>query len=257
MADVHRTAIVEEGAELGVNVEIGPYSVIGPHVEVGEGSHVMSHVVLEGWTTIGRECTVFPFAAVGTQTQDLKYKGAKTFVKIGDGTTLREYVTVNSGTNEGETTSVGSHCHIMAYCHVAHGCHVGDAAIMVNYSALAGHVVVEPQAVLGGLTGVHQFVKIGRLCMVGGFTRVTQDCPPFMLVEGNPAKVRGVNTIGLKRANVHSDAQRLLKEACRILCRRKLSTRQALDVIRRDLETCPEVEALAAFVESSKRGIIK
>ena len=257
MTSVHPTAVVADGAELGADVEIGPYSVVGPNCSIGDGTRLMSHVVLDGFTKIGRECAVFPFACIGTRTQDLKFKGGKTFVEIGDRTTLREYVTVNSGTNEGEVTSIGSDCHIMAYSHVAHACRVGNEVIMANCATLAGEIEVEDQAILGGLSAVHQFVRIGRLCMIGGCTKITQDCPPFMIVDGNPASVRGVNVVGLERRNVDPEARKLLKQVYRLLYREGLSTSQAVEKIRAEVPGSPEVNHMVLFIENSGRGIIK
>jgi UDP-N-acetylglucosamine acyltransferase len=257
MTQVHPSAVVDPAARLGENVEVGPYCVIGPNVTVGDGTRLMSHVVVDGRTTIGKECTIFPFACLGTQTQDLKFKGAATFVEIGDKTTLREYVTVNSGTNEGEVTRVGSGCHIMAYCHVAHACRVGDGVIMANCATLAGEVEVEDRAILGGLSAVHQFCRIGTMCMVGGCTKITQDCPPYMMIDGNPATVHGLNIIGLKRRGVPLEVVGRMKEAHRLLYRQDLSTSQALEQIETTVESCPEVAHLLAFVSESKRGIIK
>lgn len=257
MTKIHPTAIIAPGAVIGDDVEIGPYCVIGPMVNLGSGCRLMSHVVLDGLTTIGAGCVIFPFASIGTQTQDLKYKGEITRVEIGERTTLREYVTVNSGTTSAEVTRVGSDCHIMAYCHVAHGTQVGNRVIMANGASLSGHIVVEDEAVLGGLTGVHQFVRIGRLCMVGGMSRIVKDCPPFMLVEGNPAEVRGINSVGMKRRNIPPEVQETIKEAHRILYRQGLSTRQALEKIKAELKMCPELEVLLRFIEASERGITK
>lgn len=254
---IHPTAIVDPGAQLGEGVEVGPYCVVGPHARVGDGARLMSHVVLDGWITIGRQCRIFPFASLGTQTQDLKYRGGKTFVEIGDQTTIREYVTVNSGTNEGETTRVGAGCLIMAYAHVAHACQVGNGVIMANGATLAGHIVVEDQAIVGGLSAVHQFVKIGRMCMIGGMTRITQDCPPYMIIEGNPAQVFGPNTVGLKRKNVDENAQHLLKQAYKLLYRSGLSTSQALEKIKAEVAPCEEIRHLVDFIEKSERGIVK
>jgi len=253
----HPTAVVSSEAQLGRDVEVGPYCVIGPHVTLGAGTRLMSHVVLDGRTTIGRECAIFPFASIGTQTQDLKYKGGKTFVEIGDRTTVRENVTINSGTTEGEVTKVGSGCHIMAYAHVAHGSVVGNEVIMANGASLAGEVVVEDQANIGGLTGVHQFVRIGKMCFVGGMSRITQDCPPYMIVVGIPAEVPGINSVGLARRGVSEESQALLKQVHKLLYRSGLSTRQALERIRGEITMCPEVEYLLAFVEKSERGITK
>lgn len=254
---VHPSAIVEPGAQIGKDVEIGAYSVIGPNVRIGDGTHIHSHVVVDGDTEIGRECNIFPFACIGTQTQDLKFKGGATSVSIGDRTTLREYVTVNSGTNGGERTIVGSDCHILAYCHVAHACRVGNGVIMSNGATLAGDVIVEDQAIIGGLTGIHQFTRIGRLCMVGGMTKITKDCPSFMIVDGNPSRVRGVNVIGLERKDIDKESRDKIKKAYRIIYRGELSTSQAIEEVRRTVETCDELEQLITFIESSKRGIIK
>ncbi|MBN1674452.1 MAG: acyl-ACP--UDP-N-acetylglucosamine O-acyltransferase [Kiritimatiellae bacterium] len=257
MTSIHPTAVIAEGARLGQGVEVGPYSVIGPNVSVGDRTRIMAHVFLDGCTRVGAECTVFPFSSIGTQTQDLKYAGGKTAVEIGDRTTLREYVTVNSGTAEGECTRVGSDCHIMAYSHVAHTCTIGDGVIMANGSQLAGEVVVERQAVLGGLVGVHQFCRIGRLAMIGHNSKVNQDVPPFMLADGNPLAVRGVNSVGMERKKVNAKARAALKNAHRFLYRMDLSTRQALEKIRAELEMLPEVEHLVRFIEESERGIVK
>jgi UDP-N-acetylglucosamine acyltransferase len=218
---------------------------------------LMSHVVIEGHTTIGSGCNIFPFACLGGATQDLKYKGDITFVEIGDNTTIRENVTVNSGTNEGEVTRVGSRCLLMAYSHVAHACRLGDEVIMANCATLAGDVQVDDQAILGGLCAVHQFTRIGRMCIVGGCTKVSQDCPPFMMIDGNPAATRGLNSIGLKRRGVDEKARKLLKEAYRFLYRKNLSTSQALAVMKERLERCEEVDDLMKFIEKSERGIVK
>jgi UDP-N-acetylglucosamine acyltransferase len=244
MTDIHPTAVIAAGAGIADGVAIGPYCVVGPNVTVGSGTKLMSHVVLDGHTKIGSNCAIFPFASIGTQTQDLKFKGGKTYVEIGDRTTIREYVTVNSATDEGKTTKVGSDCHICAYAHIAHACKVGDGVIMSNCATLAGEVVVEDQAIIGGLSAAHQFVRIGRLCMVGGCSAVRQDCPPFMMV-------------GLKRKNVSEAAQSELKRAYKILYRDGLSTSQALEKMRAELAMSPEVEHLISFIEGSERGITK
>lgn len=257
MSGVHSTAVIAPGAEIGSNVEIGAYSVIGPHVKIGDGACLRPHVVIDGHTTIGAGCNIFSFACIGSQTQDLKYRGGSSTVEIGERTTLREYVTVNSGTNEGEHTVVGSRCHIMAYCHVAHACRVGNDVIMANCATLAGDVLVEDQAVIGGLSGVHQFCRIGRMCMVGGCTKVVKDCPPFMMVDGNPAAVRGLNLIGLERRGVSEEDRNVLKKAYRLLYRKELSVQQALAEIRETLAACDTLAHLVGFVEASERGVLK
>jgi UDP-N-acetylglucosamine acyltransferase len=257
MTTIHPSAIVHEGAQLGVDVEIGPYSIVGPGVKLGDRTKIMPQVFLDGLITLGADCTVFPFASLGSKTQDLKYKGGNTYVEIGSNTTIREYVTINSGTADGEVTRVGSGTLIMAYCHVAHGCIVGDRVIMANQASLAGDVIVEDDVVIGGMSGVHQFTRIGGFAMVGGMVKVTQDVPPFMLVDGTPPAVFGINSVKLQRLNVSEDTQALLKKAYRILYRDGLSTRQALEKMRAELTMVPELERLIKFIETSKRGIIK
>lgn len=257
MSLVHPTAIVPASAEIGDGVEIGPYCVIGSDVRIGSGTKLMSHVVVDGFTAIGANCTLFPFASIGTQTQDLKYKGGKTFVEIGDDTTLREYVTVNSGTEEGEVTRVGSGCTLLAYSHVAHACQVGNGVIMSNAVQLAGHVVVEDLVIIGGMSGVHQFVKIGTMCMVGGCTKIGQDLPPYLLADGNPAAVHGLNSIGLKRRSVPVAARSALKKAFKIVYREGLSTKDALIKVDSEVEKLPELTRFIDFVRSSERGILR
>lgn len=257
MTRIHPSAVVQEGAELGVDVEVGAYAVIGSHVRIGDRSKIMPQVFLDGHTALGPECTVFPFASVGSQTQDLKYRGGTTYVEIGARTTVREYVTINSGTADGEVTKVGDGCLIMAYCHVAHGSKVGNRVIMANGASLSGDVLVEDDVTIGGMTGVHQFTRLGRFAMIGGMSRITQDVPPYMLVEGNPAAVHGINSVKLQRMNVPAEMQSLVKKVFRIIYRDGLSTRQALEKIRAEVPMTPEVESIVKFIESSERGILK
>ena len=257
MTKIHPSAIVHEGAMLGVDVEIGPFSVIGPNLKIGDRTKVMPQVFLDGHTTLGADCIVFPFASIGSQTQDLKFKGGTTYVEIGDHTTLREYVTVNSGTADGEVTRVGSHSLIMAYCHVAHGCQVGNRVIMANNSALSGDVLVEDDVVIGGMSGVHQFTRIGTCAMIGGLAKITQDVPPYMLVDGNPSGVHGINSVKLQRMNVAPETVATVKKAFKILYRDGLSTRQAMERIHAELPKTPEIERLIKFIETSERGILK
>ncbi len=257
MSRIHSTAIIPPTAELAGDVEVGPYAVIGPHVRVGAGTTIMSHVVLEGHTTIGSGCTLFPFACIGTQTQDLKFCGGVAYVEIGDETTIREYVTVNAATDDGGVTRIGSRCHIMAYAHVAHDCQVCNEVILANCGTLAGHVHVEDQVILGGLSAVHQFVRLGRLCIIGGCSKVTQDVPPFMMADGNPLQVHSINAIGLKRKRIAPETQRLLKQAHRILYREGLSTKQALARLETELEQPDEIRHVVQFIKGSERGITK
>ncbi|MBU4198776.1 MAG: acyl-ACP--UDP-N-acetylglucosamine O-acyltransferase [Verrucomicrobia bacterium] len=257
MTKIHATAIVASGAELGVDVEIGAYSIVGPQVKIGDRTRIMPQVFLDGRTTIGAECAIFPFASIGSQTQDLKFKGGTTYVEIGDQTTLREYVTVNSGTNEGDVTRVGSRCHILAYSHVAHQCIIGNEVIMSNATNLGGHVIVEDGVGIGGMCGVHQFVRIGTMSFIGACSKVTQDIPPYMLADGNPAMPHGINIVGLQRRNVSEEVRKMLKDAYKILYRQNLTTRQAFELIKTDIPVCAERDRLVAFVEASERGIAR
>jgi len=254
---IHPTAIVAPAAELDEGVEVGPYSVIGPRVRIGARATIAAHVVLDGCTTLGADCRIFPFASVGQQTQDLKFKGGESRVEIGERTTLREYVTVNTATNDGDVTRIGAGCHIMAYAHVAHDCRVGDEVIIANCGTLGGHVVLEDQVIIGGLCGIHQFCRVGRLAITGGCTKITQDVPPFMMADGNPAAIHGLNSIGLRRHGVSEATERLLKQAFRLLYRDGLLTRQALERMEKEIEQIPEIQHLVTFVRASERGIVR
>ncbi len=256
-ANIHPTAVVAAGAEIGDGAVVGPYCVIGPNVKIGAGCELKSHVNVDGHTTLGEKCIVYPFASLGTRTQDLKFKGGNPRVEIGARTTIREYVTVNQATFDGDATKVGSDCLLMAYCHIAHDCIVGNRVIIANSVGLSGHIIIEDQAILGGITGIHQFVKIGRLAMIGGCSRVVKDVPPFMLAEGNPFEVQTVNSVGMERAGIGAEAQAAVKQIFKILYRSNLNTKQALEKIRAEIKTSPEVEHVIRFIESSERGITK
>lgn len=256
MRDIHPTAVIAPSAELADEVSIGPYCVVGSKVTLGTGTRLMSHVVIDGLTTLGAHCTVFPFASLGQQTQDLKFKGGTPGVRIGDHVTIRESVTVNAATYDGNFTTVGNHCHIMAYAHVAHDCHVGHRVIMANNATLAGHVIVEDQSVLGGLTAVHQFVRVGRLSITGGCSRVVKDIPPYMMAAGNPAGVHTINKVGLERAGASEDVLALLKKAFKILYHSNLTAARAVEEINQ-LGDHPELKHLTSFVQASERGITR
>ncbi len=257
MNSIHPTAIIDSAARIAPNVEIGPYCVIGPEVRIGSGSVLKSHVNLDGNTEIGEECTFYPFCSIGTKTQDLKYKGGSPGVKIGSGTVIREYVTVSAATYDGDFTTVGDRCLLMAYSHVAHDCVVEDEVIMANCATLAGHIHVEQKAIIGGLTGVHQFVRLGGMSIIGGCSKVIKDVPPYMMADGHPVEVRGLNSIGLKRRGVSSDHRRVLKEVYRILYRQGLTTGEAVGKIRDEVEFTPEVVHILKFLEKSERGVTK
>jgi len=254
---IHETAVIYPGARLGRDVEVGPYSVIGENVFVGDGTKIGSHVVIEGWTTIGKECQIHHGACVGNAPQDLKFKGEKTFVYIGDNTVIREFVTINRATGEGEETRIGSNCLLMGTVHIAHNCVVGNNVVISNHAGLAGHVTVEDRAIIGGLTGVHQFVKIGRNAMVGGASKVVQDVPPFVIADGRPARVCGLNSVGIARAGLSEDVRRNLKRAYRILFRSGLKLSEAITTMEQELDSSEPVDHLLRFLRNVNRGICR
>lgn len=220
---IHPTAVIHAGAQLHPTVKVGPYAVIGEQVTIGEGTEVGAHVVIDGQTQIGVQNRIFPGAVIGLEPQDLKYDGSMSRVEIGDHNLIRECVTINRATNAGASTLVGHHNLLMAYAHVAHNCIVEDHVIIANSVALAGHVYVESGARISGIVGVHQFVRVGQLAMIGGLSRIDRDVPPYTMVNGNPAQVRGLNQIGLQRAGLASDrggqSYRELKQAYRLVYR--------------------------------------
>jgi UDP-N-acetylglucosamine acyltransferase len=245
---IHPTAIIDPGAELHPTVKVGPYAVIGDRVKIGADTSVGAHTVLEGPTEIGVGNQIFPGAAIGLDSQDLKYVGGETGLKIGNYNRIREYVTINRATGHGEFTVIGNHNLLMAYVHVAHNCILEDHVKIANATSLAGDVYIESGAVISGVLGVHQFVHIGRLSMVGGMTRIQRDVPPYSIVEGNPARVRSLNLVGMKRANFSGATIGALKEAYRLLYSSGLTLQQALDEL--DLST-EQVQHLQKFLNAS------
>ncbi len=254
---IHPTAVIHPKAEVGDDCEIGPYCVIGEHVVLGPRCRLHAHVVVEGHTRLGAENEIFPFASIGLQTQDLKWRGGLTRTEIGDRNTFRECVTVNSATGDGEVTRIGSENHILAYSHVAHNVVLGNQIIMSNVATLAGHVIVEDCAVVGGLAAVHQFCRLGRMSIVGGCSKVVQDVPPFMLADGNPAETRTVNKVGMERNGISDEAQAAIRQAYKLLFREGLTIPNALARIEQELPVLPELQHLVQFVRSSERGISK
>lgn len=254
---IHPSAIIHPNAQLGSNCHIGPFCVIGEHVTLGPDCKLHSHVVVEGHTTLGAGNELFPFAAIGLKTQDLKWKGGVTRTLIGDHNVFRENTTVHSATNDGDATVIGSHNHFLAYTHIAHDCAVGSHIVMSNVGTLAGHVIVEDHAIIGGLAAVHQFCRIGRMAIIGGCSKVVQDVPPFMLADGNPAETKALNKVGLERNGVSEDSQAALKKAFKILFRDGLTVSNALVKIEAELPQLPELQHLIAFVKASERGISK
>ena len=253
---IHPAAIIHPKAQIGAHCFIGPYCVIGEHVVLGENCQLHAHVVIDGHTSLGRGNEIYPFASIGLKTQDLKWKGGTTFTQIGDGNTVREHVTIHSATGEGETTVIGSHNNILAGSHIGHNVNMGNH-IIVSMAALAGHVFVEDHALVGGLSAVHQFCRVGKMAIIGGCSKIVQDVPPFMMVEGNPAETRTVNKIGLERNGVSAEVQSALKHAYKILFREGLTIPNALKKIEGELTMSPELQHLVQFVRTSERGISK
>ncbi len=251
---IHETAIVHPSAELGVGVKVGPYSVIGPNTVIGDGTIIESHVVIEPWTTIGTNCRICTGAVLGGEPQDHKFKGERSFLKIGDRNIIREYVTIHRATGEDNSTVVGSDNMLMAYCHIGHNCNIGDGIMMANTVGISGHVVIEDKAVFGGMAGVHQYVRIGKLAMIGGHSKIVQDVPPFMMADGRPARVCELNVVGLRRSGVPPKVRTELRQAYKLLYRSNLNLSQAIETIVSDIEPSPERDYLLEFVRNIKFG---
>ena len=253
---IHNLAVVHKNAQIGEEVTIGPFAVIGEDVVIGKGCKIGAHVFIDGCTQIGEYCEFYTGAVIGSPPQDLKYKGEKTRLVIGNHNIFREYVTVNTGTvGGGGVTTLGDHCLMMAYSHVAHDCHIGSHVNFGNCAGLSGHITAEDYAIIGGLSGIHQFVRIGTHCIVGGCTGVPQDVPPYMMASGARAKVYGLNSVGLKRRNFSDESIKALQKAYRMLFRSKLSIKHALEKVKAEIQGCPEVDHLVEFIEESERGI--
>jgi UDP-N-acetylglucosamine acyltransferase len=254
---IHSTAIIGEGAHIGDDVRLGAYSVVGPDVTLGDRTELMAHAVVDGNTSVGSDCVIHPFARIGGQTQDLKFKGGRPGVIIGDRTVLRECVTVNAGTHDGEMTRVGSDCLLMAYSHVAHACIIGNGVIIANGTQLAGDVVVEDFAILEGLCGAVQFRRIGKMAFLGAYTKATKDVPPFMIADGLDIQVRGFNKIGMERRGVSEESIAAIKEAYRLLYRKKIPLADALETMENELPSTPEMQHLIRFIRESDVGIVR
>ena len=254
----HPTAIIDPKARLADDVRVGPGSVIGPEVELGADVQVGAHAVLEGRVVVGARCRIGHGAVVGGTPQDLKFRpGTPAGVRIGEGTVIREHVTIHHATRAGEDTVIGAHCLVMAQAHVAHDCVIGDHVIIVNMAGLTGHVVVEDHATVGGLTGVHPFTRIGRLAYVGGCARILQDVPPFVIAEGSPARARSVNVIGRRRAGIPAEGRRAVQRAFRLLYRSGQAPAAAAAALLDEADVDPLVAHLARFVLATKRGVIR
>lgn len=254
---IHPLAQVSKEAELGPGVWIGPYCLVNGRVSIGTGTRLMSHVVLEGQTIIGKDNVFYPFSSVGLVPQDLKYHGEPSSVIIGDRNTIRESVTIHRGTEGGGmVTRIGDQNLLMAYCHVAHDCHLGSRIIMANAANLAGHITIEDGAIIGGLSGLHQFVRIGALSMVGGMSGIPKDVPPYVWASGNRAYLHGLNIEGLKRAKFSAQTVGDLKKAYQLLFRSGYSQKEGLKAVRESVPSGPEVSHLLEFIERSERGVL-
>jgi UDP-N-acetylglucosamine acyltransferase len=255
---VHPSAQVDSGAALAPGVVVGPFCVVGAGVRIGAGTVLHAHVVIEGPTTIGEQNRLFPFACVGMEPQDLKFRGEPTTLEIGDRNVLRESVTVHRGTvGGGGVTRIGSDNLLMAGTHVAHDCHVGSHVIFANAATLAGHVTVEDGATIGAFSGVHQFCRVGRQAYIGGYSVLTQDAAPYVLTVGNRARAFGINVIGLERRGLPAATIQALKQAYRLLFRAHLSQEEALARVRSEIGAIEEVRVLAEFIAGSERGVIR
>lgn len=257
MKKIDPTAIVSKKASLAKDVEVGPYSVIGDNVKIGKGTQIFNNVTITGLAEIGSGNKIFSGAVIGSAPQDLKYKGEKSFLYIGKNNIIREYVTINLGTQK-NSTRVGDSNLIMAYSHIAHDCQVGNQCVFANNATLAGHVSVDDEAVIGGLSAVHQYVRIGKLAIIGGCSKVVQDIPPFSTSDGHPAKIYGINSIGLRRSNVSKEAINQLKISFKILFHSGFALSNALKKIKAKFPNLSdELLHLISFINSSRRGVTR
>ena len=252
---IHPTAIIADDAKIGANVEIGPYVVIGERCEIGDGCVLSARATLERNVKLAPRVKVGVGAVLGGDPQDLKFKGEETWVEVGEGTTIREYATINRGTSYSHRTTVGRNCFIMSYVHLAHDCQVGNNVIISNATQLAGHVIVEDFATISGVSAAHQFVRIGAHAFVGGCSRVAKDVPPYLKAVGNPVKLYGLNSIGLQRRGFTEETLRELKRAYRLVFRSELNVSQALERARAELQPIPEVLHFVDFIDASQRGV--
>jgi len=254
---IHPTALVDPQARLGADVEVGPGSIVGPHVTLGDRTRIDAHAMVTGWTTLGSDNHVHHGAVLGSPPQDLKYAGQPSYLVVGERNVFREYVTANLATEPGESTRIGSDGLLMAYAHVAHNCAIGDHVVIANAVQLAGYVVVDDWAIVGGGTVVHQFTRIGRHSMIGGGSRVSQDIAPFVKSAGSPPRNAGINAIGLERRGFARETRDAIERAYRIFFRDGATAQRAVATIRRELAGVPEAEHFARFCETSVRGITR
>lgn len=251
---IHPTAVIDPSTELGENVSVGAYSVIGANCTIGEGTTIGPHVVLEEHTHIGRECQIRASAVLGGLPQDLKFKGERSYVRVGDRNMIREFVTIHRATGEEQSTSIGDDNLIMAYVHIGHNCIIGSRTMISSYAGLSGHITIEEGVVIGGMVGVHQFVRVGKLAMLGGYSKVVQDVPPFMLADGRPSDILDLNVRGLRRSGLGPGSRAKLKHAYKLLYRSNLNLSQALEAIEEEIEPEESLNYLVDFVKSISNG---
>ena len=255
---IHQTAIISSKAEIDSDVDIGPYSVIGDNVFIGSGTTIGPHVVIEPYVTIGQKCQIFQYSAIGAVPQDLKFGGEVSYVKIGPGCLIREFVTIHRGTNlGGGVTEIGGECLLMNYAHVAHDCKIGRRVVMANNATLAGHITIEDHCTIGALSAIHQFTKIGEYAFIGGKTGVPKDIPPFVIASGERARLHGLNLVGLKRSGFSKKTLNELKKTYRIVFRIGLTLNQAIERVKAEVDQIPEVVKFIEFIISSERGVTR
>jgi UDP-N-acetylglucosamine acyltransferase len=252
---IHPSAIVDPKAELGEGVEVGPWSIVGPRVQIGDGTRIGAHVLVERDTTVGADCHLHQGAVLGTDPQDLKYRGEETVLSVGDRTVIREYATLNRGTAELRRTSVGDDCLLMAYSHIAHDCQIGNNVVISNAVNMGGHVFIEDWAIVGGLTAIHQFVRIGAHAFVGGASRTAQDVPPYTKAAGAPFKLYGLNSVGLERRGFSVEVRQALKKTYRAVFQSSLPISQGLEKAEAEAQDFPEVRHFLSFIRNSERGV--
>ena len=255
--NIHETAIISKDAKLGEGVCVGPYTVISANTRIGAATSIGPHCVIGEFTSIGKNCRLFPGAVVGSITQDKKFTQKKSFLEIGDNNIIREYATINRGTEENSKTTIGNDCLLMAYSHVAHDCIIGDNVVIANCGTLAGHVTLEDGVIIGGLAAVHQFVRIGTMAIIGGCSKVVQDIVPYAMADGHPTKIYKVNAVGLERAGFTDESRDNLKRAFKIIFSMKLNMKNALLKIEEQLPQTKEITALLNFIKNSERGIAR
>lgn len=254
LPNIHPLASVAPGAELADDVLVGPFCVIEDGACLGPGTKLESHVTVRGGVRLGRGNMVGEGAVLGGDPQDRKYAGEPTYLEVGDNNVIREYVTIHRATGEGKSTRVGDNCYIMAYCHLGHNVTVGSDVTIANSCGLSGHVTVEDRVTIGGMVGVHQFARIGKIAMIGGFTKITRDVPPFMLIDGIDERVHDINAVGLRRMGITPESRLALHKACKLLYKSQLNLTTAMETVRREVIITPEVEFLLAFEERRFRG---